>query len=163
MGVKESYGAIGFTGTTKAGRFDGQIREGRKTQTIREPRKDGRPHVKVGHLTKLYWKMRAKECFLIATVEVTAYEKLDLLDVWWDEENAKADGFKDLEEFRDWFCPNWFKLQSVSKEAIEIAATLDRDITSGIIELGKLGKSTTAQVFEKLIQPYYRIKWKLSD
>ena len=99
----QNYGAVSFTGKTLEGPFDEQILAGRKTQTIRVPRIDGRPHVKVGYTTKLYWKMRTKLSRIIGYGEITAYEKLTLLDMWFDEENAKADGFKDLEEFRDWF------------------------------------------------------------
>lgn len=158
-----SYGAINFTGTTKAGPFHEQIRNGRKTQTIREPRKDGRPHVKVGYKTKLYWKMRTKKCFLIAEAEVIAYEEITLLDMWWDEENAKADGFQDLEEFRKWFFPDWFIASSIIRDSIQAAAELNRGVVKDmIVTFGRrFGKSSTMEIYEKMTEPLRRIKWKL--
>ena len=164
-----NYGAISFTGETLAGRFDEQILAGRKTQTIRYPRKDKRPHVKVGDTTKLYWKMRTKECRLIALVEVTAYEETCLLDMWYDEANAKADGFQDLDEFRIWFWDpkrtgilTWKQVEPIIKESVEAVTTMSRDITKEIIIGGgrRFGKSTTMKIVEYLLEPVYRIKWK---
>jgi len=162
MGVKESYAAIGFTGITEAGRFDNQIKEGRKTQTIREPRKDGRPHVKVGYLTKLYWKMRTKECYLIGLAEVMAYENITLFDVWFDEENALADGFKNLDEFRSWFLPEWFEISPIIQEALEtIHENMRNERVSFIAMMGrKFGKNTLSVLLDKLAEPMKRIKWK---
>jgi len=160
--MSDSYGAINFTGTTKAGPFHEQIRNGRKIQTIREPRKDGRPHVIVGRTTKLYWKMRVKgKCFLIAVVEIIAYEEITLLDVWWDEENAVADGFQDLEEFRKWFFPEWYMMPSIIQDSIQAAASLDGDTVKDIIvTLGRrFGKSITMEIYEKMTEPLRRIKW----
>ena len=107
----KTYGAISFSGETKAGPFWRQILEGRKTQTIREARADGRPHVKVGRPVKLYWRVRMPKAkkielglpHLIGVAEVTRYEPIILEEVWDDEQNAVRDGFADLAEFREWF------------------------------------------------------------
>jgi hypothetical protein len=75
--------------------------------------RNGRPHVKPEHSFKLYWKIRgllkekleAGEPHLIGVARCSSYEDVTLADMWWDEENAYADGFQDLDEFRDWFDP----------------------------------------------------------
>jgi hypothetical protein len=151
----ENYGAISFTGKTLEGPFDEQILAGRKTQTIRYPRKDDRPHVKVGYTTKLYWKMRTKQSRLIGYAEIIAYEKTTLMDMWFDEENAKADGFKDLEEFHDWFMPEWDGLPEELKQAFQVVGDTMH------VSIGrKFGKSTLLRIYEELLEPVYRIKWK---
>lgn len=109
----KAFGAVSFSGTTKRGSFYKLIWAGEKRQTIREPMRDGRPHVKPGCSFKLYWKIRsllreklaAGEPHLIGVACCSAYEDLTLADMWWNEENAYADGFQDLDEFRDWFDP----------------------------------------------------------
>jgi len=106
----ESYGAVSFSGETKAGPFYEQIRTGRKTLTLWERRKDGRPHVKEGNSFKLYWKMRTKECFLIGVAECLKYEPVKIADVWYDRDFARRDGFEDLDEFRDNWFPSWRNL-----------------------------------------------------
>lgn len=108
-----TFGAVSFSGTTKRGPFYKLIWSGEKRQTIREPMRNERPHVKPEHSFKLYWKIRsllkekleAGEPHLIGVTRCSAYEDLTLADMWYDEENAYADGFQDLEEFRDWFDP----------------------------------------------------------
>lgn len=168
----QNYGALSFTGEPSQGPFDAQILEGKKTQTIRHPRIDGRPHVKVGSTTKLYWKMRRMKegGYLIGYAEILAYEELTLLDMWFDEENAKADGFKDLEEFYDWFWDHkktgvgsWSQVNPVIKEAVKTATMMDRGITENMIFAASgraAGKSTTMRIVEYLLEPVYRIKWK---
>lgn len=168
----QNYGALSFTGEPSQGPFDAQILEGKKTQTIRHPRIDGRPHVKVGSTTKLYWKMRRMKegGYLIGYAEITDYEELCLLDMWFDEENAKADGFKDLDEFYDWFWDrkktgfeSWDKVNPLIKDAIRAAATMRKDTVEGIIGVAagrRAGKSTTMRIVQYLLEPVYRIKWK---
>ncbi|MBU0847462.1 hypothetical protein KKH23_09790 [Patescibacteria group bacterium] len=169
------YGAISFKEGTRAGPFWWQIIQGRKIQTIREPRRDGRPHVIVGTTTKLYYKVRAKRVevplsgsekamnlpHLIAYAEVTGYEEISLLDVWFDEENAIADGFEDLDEFRLWFYPDWFDFPEIFKDAIKRAAEakLDKEV---ILHLGRAaGKSTLKTAVDYLVRPLKRIKFKV--
>jgi len=161
---------ISFRGTTKAGPFYDQILDGRKTQTIREPRQDGRAHVKVGDICNLYWKVRAKKSskpvHLITSVEITAYEEVTLLDMWDDEENAKADGFKYLEEFRDWFLPDW-RWGEIAKmiEAIQkMQENIGKEETLTIVATARrAGKSTAFKAFKELTAPLYRIKWRLLE
>ena len=156
----KNFGAVSFTGKTLEGPFDEQILAGRKTQTIRVPRIDGRPHVKVGYTTKLYWKMRTKQCYLIGYGEILAYEKTTLMDMWFDEENAKADGFKDLEEFHDWFMPEWDTLPKEVKESFQVVrGNLHIHAARSLQRIG-CGKSTVLRIYEELLQPMYRIKWR---
>ena len=100
---------------TGVGPFHELILDGRKRQTIREFRKDGRDHVKVGMTTKLYWRVRKKreekeeagEPHLLGYAEITEYETVYLYEMWHDQTNALRDGFRDINEFRDWFYPVW--------------------------------------------------------
>lgn len=105
------YGAVSFSATTKMGPFYEQIWSGNKTQTMREPRSDKRPHVKPGHAFKMYWKTRLprsqKPVHYIGLALCSDYRPVSLADVWWDRENAFRDGFISLEEFRNWFVPDW--------------------------------------------------------
>lgn len=160
------YGAIGFTGETRAGPFWWQILRGRKTQTIREPRKDERPHVIVGEFTKLYWKMRMPEkekpIHLIAYAKVLAYEKVCLLDLWYDEENARDDGFENLEEFRLWFLPQWPEFDAIDQEAIRAAHNLEREIGEVVLTMGRrVGKSRLSEIIEALMEPMMRIVFEV--
>lgn len=131
------YGMISFSGSPEAGPFWRSILEGTKTQTIRQPRKDGRPHVKVGEATKLYWRVRTpkerKPIHLIGTAMVTDYFETTLLKLWDDEENAKRDGFVDLDEFRDWFVKDW-KDMTHSPMLSEKSRELNKEFLRG--ELG---------------------------
>ena len=161
--MKDFYGAINFTGETRAGPFWWQIIRGQKAQTIREPRKDGRDHVKMGELTKLYWKMRIraekKPIHLIAYAKVLAYERISLLEVWFDEENARADGFEDLDEFRLWFLPGWFEFSDIEQEAVRAASEVGRDIA---MTLGRaFGKNKLAEAISKLQEPMMRIEFEV--
>lgn len=106
----KSFGAVSFSGSTKAGDFWRQIHSGRKTLTLRERRKDGRPHVKPGYSFSMYWKVRdnrEKPIHYIGRAECVAYEAVKIVDHWYDEEFAKSDGFQDLDEFRDNWFPEW--------------------------------------------------------
>jgi len=169
------YGAISFKEGTLAGPFWWQIIQGRKTQTIRVPRNDGRPHVIVGTTVKLYYKMRAKRVekptkgtekamnlpHLIAYAEIKSYEEISLLDVWFDEKNAIADGFENLDEFRLWFYPDWFDFPDIFKEAIKRAAYVDLRRET-IVYLGKeAGKSTLKVAMDYLMSPLKRIKFEI--
>lgn len=167
-----NYGAISFSGITKAGRFDEQILAGRKRQTIREPRKDNRVHVKPGYTTKLYWKMRSKtRRYLIGIAMVEAYERIRLIEMWEDADNAKADGFQDLDEFRDWFLPEW--RDPVVGRIVDIlydnewfhqggVSNLDDSPAMRmVVSFGRsFGKTTSVEAAEKLLSPLYRIKWR---
>lgn len=110
----ETYGAISFSGETKAGPFYDQIWSGRKRQTMRKPRKDERPHVKPGYAFKMYWKVRqpkqSKPVHYIGMAMCTKYRLIKIIDVWNLLGEALSDGFLDLEEFRDWFFPEWRNL-----------------------------------------------------
>lgn len=93
-----------------------------KRQTIRAPRKDGRPHARIGDTLKLYTGMRTKSCRLLAEVTVTRIDtvwmdggsmKLNGKPVYstlsarddpiTDNEFAQADGFNSFTEMADWF------------------------------------------------------------
>ena len=161
------YGAISMSGHTQAGSFRRLIPLGIKTQTIREPMIHGRAHVIVGIPTKLYWNMRrvtkGEKAELIATVTPTAYEEVTLLDMWWDEENAKADGFKDLEEFREWFYPEglppWDSLPEMFREAAKATTefkSVDKILFNSSI---RAGKATMIRVLTEMQKPLRRIKW----
>lgn len=77
-----------------------QILSGEKRQTIRLPRKHP---IKVGDKLYLYWKLRTKHCEFLSTVYCTSC----FIKKWGDMKNdlalARLDGFKSLQEFRDWF------------------------------------------------------------
>jgi len=110
----KGFGAVSFSGETRAGPFYDQIHSGRKTLTLRERRKDGRPHVKPGYSFNMYWKIRTRmekkkdlPIYYIGMAECVAYEPVKIVDHWNDEEFAKSDGFADLEEFRDNWYPEW--------------------------------------------------------
>lgn len=100
--------AISFSGTTSRGPFYDLILKKEKCQTCREPRK--RP-IRVGPFLRLYWLQRVprnkKPIHLIASAQCIEVKRIRLIDVWNDEAFAKADGFGSLEEFRDWFYPDW--------------------------------------------------------
>ena len=103
--------AISFSGSTKAGPFWDQILKGRKTQTMREPRKHP---IKPSDRLKLYWKQRVpkskKPIHLIGETICLSTTRVKLVDMLQDEKNAQVDGFKNIEEFWDWFLgPEWHK------------------------------------------------------
>lgn len=102
--------------------FAEDVEWGHKRQTIRAPRKDGRPHAKVGDRIRLYTGMRTKGCRLLGEATVT---KIDTLwmdavgmklngqhvqsalgsrdDPITDNEFAQADGFEGFTEMANWF------------------------------------------------------------
>lgn len=165
---RDSYGFIDFTGETRAGAFWIQILANRKTQTIREPRADGRPHVIIGAETGLYWKVRsgkAKPIHKIARAKITGYECISLLDVWFDEENAVRDGFVDLDEFRLWFNPEWFELHPEIQKAAEIISLKStghfQTIIAGLSR--RFVKNNLKEFFENIMEPVYRISWEITE
>lgn len=95
---------ISFSGETQRGPFWKLIQSGEKKQTIRLPRV--RP-IKPGDKLTLYWKVRVprekKPIHYIGAYTCIEVVRTTLFQMWDDEENAIADGFKDLEEFREWF------------------------------------------------------------
>lgn len=162
----ESYGAVSFSGDTKAGSFHEQIHSGRKTLTLREERKDGKPHVKPGYSFPMYWKMRTPKekqedlpIYYIGRAECVAYEPVRIIDHWYDEEFAKSDGFEDLDEFRD----NWFEGWREAKwldDILEAYHSLkEADLATGLImSWGRRhGKATIVEFLEL---EYMMIKWK---
>lgn len=56
--------------------FAKDVEYGQKCQTVRAPRKDGRPHCKTGDTLKLYTGMRSKSCRLLITATVTHTAKI---------------------------------------------------------------------------------------
>ena len=159
----EMFGAVSFSGTTSAGPFYRQIHSGRKTRTLRKRRKDDRPHVKPGYAFTMYWKMRTKlskqndlPIYYIGMAECVAYEAIKIVDHWEDEEFARSDGFADLEEFRDWWYPEWrdvlwlddlIEAYKSLKDGDELVATMGR----------KFGKTS---ISEFLQLEYMMIQWK---
>ncbi len=106
--------------------FAAAVESGKKRQTIRCHRKDGRPHVLPGQTLKLYTGMRTKECRLLAMVRCISVEVVTidrdgvglgegtLRVIWLGEASsfirrgmleglAIADGFKDWPAMREWF------------------------------------------------------------
>lgn len=99
------------------------IEFGDKRQTIRAPRRDGRPHAKVGDTLRLYTGMRTKACRLIgeATVTRVAPVRIEPTGMFLsgqrlfatirsrddptptDNEFAEADGFEGFTEMATWF------------------------------------------------------------
>lgn len=58
--------------------FAEAVEIGEKQQTIRAPRKDGRPHAKRGDVVKLYTGMRTKGCRLLGEGRVTSVRKVEI-------------------------------------------------------------------------------------
>lgn len=155
-----TYGAVSFSGITEAGPFYEQIWAGRKRQTMREPRKDGRPHVKIGHTFKMFWKTRIskekKPVHFIGSAECTRYELVNLVDVWDDKENAIRDGFIDLDEFRGWFFPRWKENPELVEQVVKAA----RDFKAGHEIISMLGRSFGQSVMRDFIEArYFIISW----
>lgn len=157
------FGAISFSGDTKAGPFYEQIHSGRKTLTLRAQRKDGRPHVKVEHSFSMYWKVRdnrEKPIHYIGRAECVAYEPVKIVDHWNDEEFAKSDGFADLEEFRDNWYPGWRwapVLDDVVK-AYEFLKEEEYTVDEIIVHSGRALGKNTLMAFLQL--EYMMIQWK---
>ncbi len=98
-------------------RWADSVRTGRKRQTIRAPRKDGRDP-KPGDTLYLYTGMRTKACRLLAVrrcrsarrVKITKHGVMFPFDgdqfragTWRADEFARADGFADFDEMLGWF------------------------------------------------------------
>jgi hypothetical protein len=100
-------------------RFVPLIEAGTKNQTIRAPRRDGRPHCLRGDELKLYTGMRTKACRLVKIVTVTWIEGVVIYSNgmdWMSRSSwlcsshgdflrafAIMDGFEGWCEMRDWF------------------------------------------------------------
>jgi len=95
---------ISFSGETSQGPFWKQIQEGKKTQTVRRPRK--RP-IHKGDTLYLYWKVRApkdkKPIHLIHTAVCTRVRRLVYIEFAFDDAFAKRDGFRNHHELQEWF------------------------------------------------------------
>ena len=103
--------------------FARDVELGAKLQTVRAPRKDGRPHCKVGDTLKLYTGMRTKNCRLLAEARVLRVGKVRIEPTHMfldgrrlpsallsrdqieptDNEFAEDDGFEDFMEMAAWF------------------------------------------------------------
>lgn len=102
--------------------FAEAVEWGKKRQTIRADRKDGRPHCKRGDTIKLYTGMRSNSCRLLAEATVTHTARVTIeatcmyLDgrplysiihdrdgPLTDNEFAQADGFDGFTEMANWF------------------------------------------------------------
>lgn len=99
--------------------FADDVEDGIKCQTIRKPRKDGRPNAKSGDVVKLYTGMRTKECRLLrqAIVRETKHVRiehthmyLDGVIVSNDNEFAQGDGFLSFTEMAEWFLDTYGSL-----------------------------------------------------
>jgi len=95
---------ISFSGETSQGPFWKQIQEGKKTQTVRRPRK--RP-IHKGDTLYLYWKVRVprdkKPIHLIHTAVCTRVRRLIYFRFAFDDAFARRDGFRDHHELHEWF------------------------------------------------------------
>ena len=95
---------ISFSGETSQGPFWKQIQEGKKTQTVRRPRK--RP-IREGDTLYLYWKVRVprnkKPIHLIHTAVCTRVRRLIYIEFAFDDAFARRDGFRDIHELHEWF------------------------------------------------------------
>ena len=102
--------------------FADAVRHGEKRQTVRAPRKDGRPHAKRGDTIRLYTGMRTKSCELLAEATVTRVVAIRIEPTCMylngkmvpsaiydrnceqtDNAFAKADGFDSFMEMASWF------------------------------------------------------------
>lgn len=96
--------AISFSGRGERGPMWLLIKHGKKTQTVRKPRK--RP-IKKGYMIKLYWKQRTprikKLVHLIADAEVVKVQRMKYRDFAHDDKFARKDGFVNSAELRSWF------------------------------------------------------------
>lgn len=96
---------------------------------IRRPRKQA--PILPGQTLTHYWKQRTpperKPMHLIGKAVCTDVVHTTILDLWWDEENALADGFGDLMEFRAWAYPDWWKV-AVKGDLARLLKAEDREI-----------------------------------
>lgn len=101
-------------------RFADLVKEGKKRQTIRRCRKDGR-NIRAGQILFLYTGMRTKNCSMIDEVICKSSDAIiidryehgvpkvfingDQLDAMQIDELAVEDGFDNLLDFADFFVP----------------------------------------------------------
>ncbi len=92
--------------------FADDVEAGRKLQTMRPPRRDGRPHATVGCRLYLYTGQRTKACRKLGEGRCTKTSQVEISagrilvngsrvidkDVY-----ARADGFPDFGALLDWF------------------------------------------------------------
>jgi hypothetical protein len=102
--------------------FADAVEHGEKRQTVRAPRKDGRPHCKVGDVISLYTGMRTKQCRLLGKARVTHIDQIKIEATSMelngrllfsclhdrdapltDNEFAEADGFDSFMDMANWF------------------------------------------------------------
>ncbi len=96
-------------------RYADAIESGAKVQTVRKPRRDGRPHAREGDPVSLYVGMRTKSCRKLREVVCTGRHAIDiseagmvfvdgaLLDANALERFARADGFDSRSAFVRFF------------------------------------------------------------
>jgi hypothetical protein len=123
---------ISFSGTTSQGPFWRQIREGRKTQTCRLPRKNP---VKEGDTLHLYWKVRVsrdrKECHFIALAECTYVQRISYVSICTHDDFARRDGFRDSREMWEWFGrPSLDEMRALKLDVIHWRLKLDKILDS---------------------------------
>ncbi len=97
-------------------RFAPLVESGRKRQTIRAPRRDGRPNACVGDTLYLYMGMRTKGCRKLGEAVCTKTSQIVITDDWRilvngsrvknDDAFARADGFNHVGDLLDWFADN---------------------------------------------------------
>jgi len=95
---------ISFSGETSQGPFWKQIQSGKKTQTVRRPRKNP---IGEGDTLYLYWKVRVpkdkKPIHLIHTAVCTRVRRLTYITFAFGDAFAERDGFRDHHELQEWF------------------------------------------------------------
>lgn len=96
--------AISFSCITHKGPCWYLILIGEKRQTVRKPRV--RP-ISPGHILKLYWKQRIpankKPIHLIGQAQCRNVERIYYKDFAFNDDFARADGFRNAEEMQEWF------------------------------------------------------------
>ena len=78
--------------------FHGEVKDGKKRQTIRRHRKQP---IKVGDTLNLYWHLRQKECHLLRTAKCIETFTKPWLMLKVSEDIARLDGFKSATEMRE--------------------------------------------------------------
>jgi hypothetical protein len=94
-------------------RYGSAIKQGLKRQTIRAPRRDGRPTATIGATLYLYTGMRTKSCkklmeaICVKTSQIVITDDFRIIvngtQIKNEDRFAFADGFKDRYEFFDFF------------------------------------------------------------
>ena len=94
--------------------FAAAVERGEKRQTIRAPRRDGRPSATIGARLMLYTGMRTKSCRKLMDAVCTNTSQIVItsnpyriivngVEVDDDEAFARADGFDNVMDFYDFF------------------------------------------------------------